>query len=284
MIWLGLDQAEKGYVIERYMEEHPEVNDVVMLSHEPFRLSGWEQYSWDDAIMYRVFYPLLERIGENTLVVVNEMMRTRDRNSLTYNCMHHYLNQTKHRIVFEWFPLIEGREDMLILLDYDHPNKYKGRGFDPAMLAESSIKGYRRVPPLIVHLVYADEEIQKRYEAEKEKLFAGLGNGDPDVIPRRLHLWTGKYKPLDPGTLYVARNKRFGRDNVGTFKDAAHGDFRVMIDMPHRMIDLTDYLKTTEQTELCYLCADLPVDRYYRDRYEAWAKEAGALYDLAGIQ
>ena len=58
------------------------------------------QIEYNEVIMYRTFYPLLEEIGPDHLLVVNEFMRTRNRNDLTYNCLRHYLNQCGHTMVF----------------------------------------------------------------------------------------------------------------------------------------------------------------------------------------
>ena len=57
-------------------------------------------------------------------------MRTSNRSKLIYNCAHHYLNQTPHRIIFEYFPIIENYEDFMILLNFENKGKYKGKGFD----------------------------------------------------------------------------------------------------------------------------------------------------------
>ena len=61
-----------------------------------------EFIEWADIIEYRYYYRLLQEIGSKTLVVVNECLRTQARHDLTYNCMRLFLNQTDHRLIFQY--------------------------------------------------------------------------------------------------------------------------------------------------------------------------------------
>ena len=60
------------------------------------------------------------------LLIINECLRTRKRSDLTYNCLHHYLNQTPHRLIFEYFPFVSDPNDFMILLDKEFPGNTRG--------------------------------------------------------------------------------------------------------------------------------------------------------------
>ena len=87
-----------------------------------------EQFGWAESIMYRVFYNLLGRIDNSYLIIYNEFMRNKNRSSLEYNCVAKYSTQTEHRLVFEYFPIIDEIEDFMILADLDSGQAYKGIG------------------------------------------------------------------------------------------------------------------------------------------------------------
>ena len=285
MIRLGYTNEQKIQEIEEYRKKNPEVTTIVVFSPKMFTLPGeYEQYEYADIIMYRVFYPLLERIDNSFLIVVNECLRTKNRSDLTYNCLHHYLNQTKHHMIFEYYPYIESPDEFMILADKEAPGRYKGRGYDPAFLKEMDVAGIRREPVLKFECVSTDEKIKEAYEIEKNRLFDTLGNKDPNTIPRALHLWCGKYKPVSPDKKYLARNKRLNRKNVVTYADSTTAEHRISLDIPYRRIDLNDFLKRVGENVLTFEHTDLSVDMYYKNELEKWNEEIVRFYAEAGIQ
>lgn len=299
MIALGYAPTEKMYWVKKMAKENPEIKKVIVFSPPPYSLgaeavaaaAGCEavEYTYDDIIMYRVFYPLLEEIDDTRMLVINECMRTTNRNDLTYNCLTHYLNQTKHRLVFEFYPFVSDTADFMILLDREQPNRYKGRGFDPAFLSEPGV--VLKVLPHHYTLSQAVIDLpsgaQAAYEAERDRLFDSLGNGDPDNVPRRLHVWCGRYKRpyiddhLDQS--FVARNARFGRSNVTTYKNAAPGVDYHMLDIPCRQMEVNDYLKRTGIHTLRFISTGLSVDNVYYHRIADWIKTLEDFYAAAGI-
>lgn len=263
---------------------HDEITDVITFSPPRFWLDEQrEQYTWEDIIMYRVFYPLLERIDKHYLIVVNECLRTQNRSELTYNCLHHYLNQTPHRLIFEYFPFIERADDFMILADMDHVGRYKGRGFGADVLKECAPLVTQHHLSVLENTVEVGEKGQAQYLREKEKLFDNLGSKDPDTIPRQLHVWAGRFKQPEPGAAYVARNSRFKADNVLTYKSVSGpGDYTIL-DFPHRRIDFNDFLKVSGMHELRCVCTDLKVDRYYLGDLRGWIERLEAFYAQASL-
>lgn len=288
MIYLGLHATSKADTIRRYAAAHnPRKIFVFAPERFPLRIeteAEVEYVAYSDIIMYKYFYRLLEEIDDQTLLVFNECLRTQNRNDLTYNCAHHYANQTRHTLVFEYFPFIEQPQDAMILLDLSNPGRFKRRGFSWEILAEEEIRG-NRVPVAleIAPIPIADRDIA-RYEALKSKLFEGLGAADPDTIPRKLHLFAGDLKKpyLRSDGRYVARNARFKMPNVYTYRDAGLGDYTV-VDFPHRRLDFNDFLKGGARRAIQFIHSGLKVDAYYVRELELWQERMAEFYAKTGL-
>jgi len=240
--------------------------------------------------MYKYFYRLLEEIDGKTLIIIDELMRTKNRNDLTYNCAHHYLNQTPHRIIFEFLPIIDDIEDFMILLNYENKDKYKGKSFNSSYLLEEDIQMKPYCPKLeVVEVDVTDEEIAK-YEKEKHKVFHEIESSlkDPDIIPRRLQIVAGdfKKKSIAPDKRYVARNKRFNLENVYTYDDIwqteQNGDY-IVIDMHYNRLNFNDFLKVTNMDKICYLSTPLSIDKVIIDEFMKWKGVLNTIYAQASI-
>ncbi len=275
MIRIGLSRDEKLAVVKEYLASHG-IKDVVVLyssKHKTdYEISIKHEYvEWKDIIEYPYFYRLLEEIDNDCLIIVDEMMRTQNRSELTYNCAHHYLNQTEHKIIFEYFPFIEDKNDFMILLDFQDKGKYKGKSFSFDFLAgeDVSIK-HNRIGFSLKH-VLIDDDIKSEYEEEKERLFENLGRKDPDTIPRNLHVFVGKFKKphIDPAAEYVARNSRFNLKNVCTYQHAPN-EPKTVLDFHYRRLDFNDYLKRTCSDKVVFVSTGLPVDSYYAQEFVNW--------------
>lgn len=143
MIYIGFDESEKDKIIYDYIKQFGIKKCFVFVPKEfktEYDIEGLEYIAYTDIIMYRVFYKLLEVIDNDTLLVFNECMRTQNRSDLTYNCAHHYCAQTKHKLVFEYFPFIESFDDFMILLDFINKGRYKGKSFDFQHLSDVAVK------------------------------------------------------------------------------------------------------------------------------------------------
>lgn len=288
MIRIGLRSAEKQKILTDYLSSH-EIKKVFIFYPQKFPLNveipiPSEHVEYADIIMYKYFYRLLEEIDPQTLLVFNECLRTQNRSDLTYNCAHHYCNQTDHKIVFEYFPFIEDRQDFMILLDLLNKGKYKGKSFAWAFLHEEDVQAKPLHPHLQTIDIPTTEKDRKRYEAKKKQLFDNLGNGDPDTLPRQLHVWAGNLKKeaINSDGQYVARNSRFKLSNVATYKQVGPGDY-ILIDFAHRRLDLNDFLKQSGMTEVRFINSGLKVDLYYINEFNAWAERLGEFYAQASL-
>lgn len=291
MIRIGLREEQKKREIQKYINNH-NVESVIVFSPKKFFLDLPEldgvpirQIEYDEVIMYRTFYPLLEEIGKTHLLVVNEFMRKTNRVDLTYNCLRHYLNQCGHQIIFEYFPFISKPADFMTLLDFDTQSIHKGFGFEWPMLQETDLLCQNQNLTFNIENVPIPDGAEEEYKNKRDELFDNLGRRDPDIVPRELHLFTGKWKKaaLSSDKQYVARNSRIKQSNITTYPKAERGKRYISIDLPHRRLDMNDFLRRTGQTDIQYLSTGLSVDRVYIQDLEDWLKELEGFYAKAGI-
>lgn len=293
MIRIGFSTEEKQTEVIQYVREHS-IRKVFVLYWRDFRTEysvdcEIEYIEWADIIMYKFFYRLLEEIDDTCLIVVDELMRTQNRSELTYNCAHHYLNQTPHRIIYEWFPFIEDESDFMILLDYQDKGRYRGKGFSFDFLQEQDVIVKHHPVEFETQFVPITEAQRKAYEKKRDYLFDNLGMKDPDTIPRNLHVFVGSFKKpfIQSDLRYVARNKRFNLENVATYRtldvelssqvslfSTDRPDY-IVLDFPHWRLDFNDFLKLTKPRNVVFLSTGLPVDNYYQSEFESWLKRVG---------
>lgn len=287
-IHIGFSHYEKQDAINTYCISH-EIKKVLFFSPNEFsfefetaRNIPVRHIGYDDIIEYETFYPLLEEIDDSYLLVFNECMRTQNRNDLTYNCAHHYCNQTKHKLVFEYFPFIDSVEDSMILLNFIDKYKYKGKSFDYTFFREEPLN----IRQVVFSLSTVESQAsEKRYLDRKKYLFDHLGKSDPDTIPRQLHIFAGNFKSsvLNDSLVYVARNNRFNRQNVVTYEGVEPMKQYIVIDFPHRRIDFNDFLKKTLMRNIVFISSGLKVDKYYFSELENWVRRLEDFYAKASV-
>lgn len=289
MIRIGLSAREKQKEFDNYLANN-EIKKIFCFHYEKFPLTiltsvPIEYFTYADIIEYKPFYHLLEVINSSTLLIFNECMRTQNRSDLTYNCAHHYCNQTPHKLIFEHFPIIENKNDFMILLDFQDKGKYKGKSFDYVFLQNEDVK----IKPFKIKLetinVPITDKDRERYEKKKGFLFDSLGEKDPDTIPRNLQLLAGgmKKKVIVSDQLYIARNKRFKLENVLTYNDiTGKGDY-IIIDTHFRRLDFNDFLKTTGMNKVKYLCTTLPIDNVIATEFMKWKAGLDAIYAQTSV-
>lgn len=284
MIFIGLPDAEKQAQITAYTTVHG-IEHIVIISGDatPLPFDGAKQVQYSDVIMYATFYPLLQEIKQETLVVINECLRTQNRYDLSYNCIRHYLNQAGHQLIFQRLPQIDTCEDFMILFDFDTQSRWKRYKFDARLIADEAQVVVREFP-LAFHKIEVEtsSKTQQQYRREREKLFATIGNRDPHIIPRQLHLvGTADKKTYIQGhTLplfaldewFVARNQRLKLDCVVTYNEVEADKQYTLVDFPHRFIDFSDFIARTGQFCNKALVADLKVDQWYFRRYIEWSE------------
>jgi hypothetical protein len=277
VIHLGLRPADKAGLIAQHARQH-DLKKIVVCSPERFRFDlpdlpcPVQWVDWPEIIMYRTFYPLLQEIDQRTLVVVNECLRTQDRYDLTYNCIRHYLNQAGHVRVFQWFPCIDTMQDFMTLFDFATGSRWKRTPWDIDPPEPVALQITERTPVIIPVPVPTDARLRAAYDAERTKLFAGLGAKDPHTLPRNLYMVGAKARAAHapPFTALLGRNTKTG---AAPYKADRYADPPyTVLDLPHNLIDLADVSALTGQTHFNVLACDLKADRWYSERATQWAQ------------
>jgi hypothetical protein len=286
MIRLGFTDDEKRAEIARYVRTH-DVRQTVVLEPKRFTLaydaSPCERVEWAEIIMYRTYYPLIQQIDRSTLLVLNEPLRTQNRNDLTYNCIRNFLQQTAHQIVFSYLPAIDTVSDLGTLLDFDTRSRWKRDAPRRDMFADVDIAGRDMTPTFEAVDVPIDGKLRDAYAKKKRALFTELGGRDPHTLPRELHLVGGKAKAAVARGPLVGRNNRLGLANLVTYREASGEEPRTAFEFCHNAIDMADYLVTSRQARVPALVTPLPVDRWYMQRYTEWSERIRETYAMAGL-
>lgn len=283
MIRIGYTKTQKQEEINLALKDGKIKKAIVFYYREKPDYSfpvASEYVEWDEVILYRFFYRLLEEIEESYLLIVDEFMHVRTRNScLTYNCLHHYMKQAGRKLVFQWLPLIEDPIDVMILFDFEDSPKTAKQKFSPEIVKRYDIRFIDRNYCLDVVTLPENRKNIAEYEAEKEKIFSSFTGKNPDIIPRQLSLFVGKFRKsaMRPELNYICRNRRIKLPNVFTYKDAPPD--AVIFDPPERQLDLHEYLYHAERSgAIPFLSTGLKVDLYFQNRIAELNQKIGDLY------
>jgi len=284
-IYIGLSGHAIEATVNDYLQAHPHITQVYIFNGmgEPLTINApCEQFTWADAITYEVYYPLLAKVNNNTLIIINNMLRTSDRYCLTYNCLRQYLTRTKHRLVFNAFPVIRQFEDLAILADFALPANVKGLRFEEMQLPEIHVTP--KTIALDVVAVKASSKTRADYEQARETLFAQASNSlsfDVHNIPRRLSLVAQKERQAQAVVYVMGSSKQMIGRGKGCINPASlvdTGDL-VVVDPPISDNDFITVLMAHTQKTLPWLVCDLPVDHYYFTRYQDTLQAMETAYD-----
>lgn len=292
MIRIGLRNCDKIDTVAEYRKKHGTTKTVVF---SPSKFSTeWsladpnvEQLEYADIIRYKHYYRLLREIGPETLLVINECLRTQQRSDLTYNCLRHYLQQARHQIVFQYLPCIDTLDDFMTILDWDTRSRFKGQGFSRDKLSGVDINNptcANRAPAFNVLAVECPKDIARKYEKTRERLFSEVDSEgkDPHTIPRNLHLIGGPAKAKEAAkreVVCIGRNDRLKLAKMATYRDEKFPDGPyTVLEFPHNFIDFADFMALSGQESFDVLETELKVDRWYTARYREWSQRISDAY------
>ena len=293
MIQLGLLGHEKNAVVGEYCDRH-RIEKVVVINPSQFDVD-WslpaphEVLHWDESgtgprnevVQYKPFYRLCQEVDKRTLLVINECLRTQNRNELTYNCIRQFLLHTNHQIIFQYLPIIDGPEDFMILLDFDTRSQWKRQSYDRALFSRAEIHGRVVRPRFQERRIEVSARTHQKYQREKKRLFDNLGLKDPHTLPRNLYLVGGKEKAqaVQAGVDYIGRNNRFKLPQMHTFKGLDWGEGpQTVFEFCHNHINFIEFLCLTGQAIIPVLTTDLKADQWYLRRYQDWAHTLAQTY------
>lgn len=142
-----------------------------------------ETITFKESIMYKYYFRWLSEINSNSILVLNNILKKQQRNCLEYNCIRYYCKQAGEVIVFNDFPLIQQKEDFMILYDMIQLDPFWKREYDDIKHFDNTyINSKIEVNKTDIKI---DEKYVSEYKRLKEKTIASVKK-DPDIIPRRL--------------------------------------------------------------------------------------------------
>ena len=184
------------------------------------------------------------------------------------------------------FPFIDEYDDYMILLDFIDKGRYRHRHFSADLLAEVPVSVQQREYSLTRDNAILPSWAQEQYQRKKTKLFANLGRKDPDTIPNALQIFAGKFKQINTGKRYLARNRRYKKSNVSTFTDdigAIDCAGWTFLDLPLRQKVFNDLLAYSGLQHIEFLHSGLKVDDYFFNRYTEWFEKVRKFNAEAGL-
>lgn len=285
MICLGYNNEEKKTTIDKYCEDH-NIDKIYLFSPKRFQVECshplHEVIEWSDIIMYKYYYRLLQEIDGNSLIVINECLRTQNRHDLTYNCLRLYLQQAGYQIIFQYLPIIDTIDDFMVLFDFDTKSRWKREKFHRGLLKECQLNIRLADLSLTAIDINVDDKTRTAYNKKKRQLIDGIGLKDPHTIPRNLLLVGGKIKleHIDTELQYVGRNKRFKLPNMQTYRETENPGLYTVFEFCHNFIDFLDFLSVSRETTIDVMVADLKVDQWYFQRYRELVERIHETYSI----
>lgn len=150
-----------------------------------------ETITFKESIMYKYYFRWLSELNKDCVLVLNNILRKVQRTCLEYNCIRYYAKQAGSVIVFSDFPLIQSKDDFMILYDMIQPDPFWKRHYEEVNIFENvSMNCIVNVNKTDVIL---SEKIVQGYEEAKEAAINAVKK-DADIIPRRLLKYAEKAK------------------------------------------------------------------------------------------
>lgn len=184
MIYLG--EQNKESIIKKYVEEN-DIKKVYIIGNELNEPLG-ERISLNDGITYKIFYRFLQEINDDCLIVLNEILRFKNRGDLSYNCVRRYILQTKHRIIFNYYPIIDQADDFMILYDMTQSNPFLKKSFFETVDFENISIGEIKLEIEKTDVIVEDNFVMM-YNVEKESIISKIRK-NPELIPKQLLRFT----------------------------------------------------------------------------------------------
>lgn len=150
-----------------------------------------ETISFKESIMYKYYFRWLSEINDDCALILNNILKKQQRNALEYNCIRYYARQAGTVTVFNDFPLIDSKNDFMILYDMIQPDPFWKREYDDIERFENVHFNLQ----IAIHKtdVMLPEKCVSEYEKLKSDCIESVKR-DADIIPRRLLRFSEKHK------------------------------------------------------------------------------------------
>lgn len=283
MFYIG--DWNKQKIINFYVNNNDVRNVIVIYTKrlfENYNLNIEHEYiEIHDVHDYKNHYRLLQSVNRYTLIVLDNLLISQQRYSTEYNCIANLINQTPHRLVFNYFPFIENSNDFMILLDFYNRVKYKGERFDYELFKD--FKYF--IKPIEINLnfinVDVSDEDKETFNKERDRLFNEIGLKNPNIIPNTLSMLCGdiKHKNIEKvNNSFTSRNRRY--KDLTTYKD---DELNTILDFPTNRKDFVELLTKTRKKDINILTSELPMDKWYKEDYLKWLERLKEFYDKANV-
>jgi hypothetical protein len=208
MIYIGKKDEEKSEIIAKYLAEHKSIIKIVILG-DHIDLSTTlpiDEVDWKGCVMYVNYYRLLSTIDLNTLFVWNDILKSKNRYCLEYNCIRKFAQQTKDRLIFNEFPCREKKEEFLTMVDIDSENPFLKLKWEDYVKFENVKIAEHFLPNICVIDVGVTDKVKEKYEALKLKVASEVKK-DPDIIPRKLLKFSEEENKRAAKTIFDSKSK-----------------------------------------------------------------------------
>ncbi len=186
MIYLG--DHNQSEIVHEYITLN-DIKNIYIIGDEIPNLNCYH-VPYKESIMYKHYFKLLKEISKDSLIILNNILKSKNRSCLEYNCIRHYCNCTNNILAFQYYPIIDNKEDFLILYDMIQVNKFWKLKYEDIDKFENVVQGE-------INMSYEIKEIElsqlvvATYKELKEKTILEVKK-DPDIIPRRLLKYSEK--------------------------------------------------------------------------------------------
>lgn len=275
MICLGCLENQKHDLITSYLNEN-DIDKIYLITNNEFEFSydNLEIVKYKDIIEYAYYYRLIEDTTRKTLFILNDIHKSINRNNLSYNCIRTFLNNTKHKIIFNFFPIIYERNDFCSLIDFETQTKFKYLKFDEINKKVLKTHCNKINITLTIEIIEVSNTVKQDYEKYKEKMFNELGDKDAHTLPRNMQLFTSKIKANTNKTV-IGRTKR---NNVVSFESNPTENLHI-IDLPYNISNLLKYIQDSNSYNLNIITTNLKVDLWFLKRVEDFISELNYVYN-----
>lgn len=215
MIYIGFDAARKEARLAAYLKTHDCERHVWMVGADMAVPDGYEKHviSVKESIMYRSFYPYMNGIGKQSLLVLNEILYTSNPSTLEYNCIRHFAQQAGHRLVFQRFPLIKEKQDFMILWSMDQENPFLKERYNAIEVFRGVSFAADYLPKLKVTRTAMTGKQMEKYGVLKEKTIEAVRR-DPEIIPRRLLKYSEECNEKNEGRRFDSKSELLPRMEI----------------------------------------------------------------------
>jgi len=226
MIYVGFEEGRKEDRVRARLLSAGCAKDVWIVGKDIALPDGYvkHQISVKESIMYRSFYPFMNGIGKDSLLVLNEVLYTTNPSTLEYNCIRHFAQQAGHRLVFNRFPLIQSKADFMILWSMDQTNPFLKDPYNTVERFRGVEFAKDYLPDVHVTRTRLTDKQMARYEQVKEAAIAAVKR-DPDIIPRRLLKFSEDCNAKNEGRAFDSKAGLLPRMDIAVNQSKVDGYF-----------------------------------------------------------